>query len=318
MTRFAVSMGSNLGDRVGHLRLAIDELSENASIESVSSLYETAPVGGPDQGPYLNAVVVLETETDAHSLLALLHRIESGRGRTREVHWGPRTLDLDIVATDGDPVDDGPGLIVPHPRAVERRFVLEPLAEVWPEADLGGATAGLRLASLEGQEVDHLAREWVTESRRGRIWVGAQLVAFALIGVAIVGQGTLPESITPWRASGAILAVAGLGLMLWSARSLGRNLTALPEPVTGGELVTSGPYRWVRHPMYTAVLFLFLGVAFLFDSIAGMVLSALLIAFFSFKSRYEERQLRISYPGYGSYLERVPGRFLPSLPLSTK
>lgn len=313
MTRFAVSMGSNLGDRVGHLRQAIDELSDQATIEAVSSLYETAPVGGPDQDPYLNAVVVLKTGTDAHGLLALLHRIEAGQGRTREVRWGARTLDLDIVATDGDQVDEGPGLIVPHPRASERRFVVEPLAEVWAEADLGGVTAGQRLSRLDGQEVDFLAREWLTESRRGRIWVGAQLVAFALIGLAIVWQGTLPEVITPWRAGGAILALIGLGLMLWSARSLGRNLTALPEPVTGGDLVMAGAYRWVRHPMYTGVICLFLGVSDAFDAPAALILSALLVGFFSMKSRYEERQLRISYPAYGSYLEQVPGRFLPSL-----
>jgi 2-amino-4-hydroxy-6-hydroxymethyldihydropteridine diphosphokinase len=312
MTRFAVSMGSNLGDRVGHLRGAIAELSENTSLESASSLYETAPVGGPDQDPYLNAVVVVSTDMDAHGLLALLNRVEAGRGRTREVQWGPRTLDLDIVATDGDPVDEGPELIVPHPRAGERRFVLQPLVEVWPDADLDGATARQRLAHLEGQEVDRLAGQWVTESRRGRIWVGAQLVAFALIGAAIVIQGSLPETITPWRAGGAVFVGAGLGLMLWSARSLGRNLTALPEPVKGGELVTLGPYRWVRHPMYTSVFLLFLGVSFVFDSLAAILLSALLILFFTLKSQYEERQLRIAYPSYASYLQRVPGRFLPS------
>ncbi len=313
MTRFAISMGSNLGDRIGHLRRAIDELSESVSIEAVSSLYETAPVGGPGQDPYLNAVVVVATETDPHALLALLHRIEVGQGRTREVHWGPRTLDLDIVATDGDRVDDGPELIVPHPRAGERRFVLEPLVEVWPDAELGRATACQHLAQLEGQDVDYLTREWVTASRQGRIWVGAQLVGFALIGLAVVWQGALPETVTTWSIGGAILAVAGVGLMLWSARSLGRNLTALPEPAAGGGLVSSGPYRWVRHPMYTAVVSLFLGVSFLFATSAGAILSALLVGFFAFKSEYEERQLRIAYPGYGSYLERVPGRFLPSL-----
>jgi protein-S-isoprenylcysteine O-methyltransferase Ste14 len=152
----------------------------------------------------------------------------------------------------------------------------------------------------------------VTESRRGRIWVGAQLLAFVLIGLAIFWQGSLPESITLWRAGGAIFAVAGLVLMMWSARSLGRNLTALPEPAAGGELVTSGPYRWVRHPMYTAVFLLFLGVSAVFDSLSALILSALLVGFFALKSRYEERQLRISYPGYRSYLEQVPGRFLPA------
>lgn len=315
MTRFAISMGSNLGDRVGHLRRAIDQLAESVSVESVSSLYETAPIGGQDQGPYLNAIVVLATEVDAHGLLALLHRIEAGSGRTREVHWGPRTLDLDIVATDGDPIDH-PDLIVPHPRAGERRFVVEPLTEVWPEAELGGATAGQRLPRLEGQDVDYLARDWVTKSRRGRIWVGAQLLVFALIGFAIVVQGSLPEMATLWRVGGGIFVVAGLVLMLWSARTLGRNLTPLPEPVTGGAMVISGPYRWVRHPMYTAVFLLFLGVSLVFDSLAGVILSALLIGVFALKSRYEERQLRISYPGYTSYLEQVPGRFLPSLPLN--
>lgn len=312
MTRFAISMGSNLGDRVGHLRRAIEELSAKAAIESISSLYETAPVGGPDQDRYLNAVVVLETETEARDLLEWLHRIEAGRGRTREVRWGPRTLDLDIVATDGEGIDDGPELIVPHPRAGERRFVLEPLAELWPEADLGGASAAQRLADLEGQEVDLLAGDWIEETRRGRIWVGAQLIVFALIGVAIIGEGTLPETITPWVVGGGILAGVGLGLMLWSARTLGRNLTALPEPVTGGELVSTGPYQWVRHPMYTAVFSLFAGVSLVFDSPVALILSALLIVFFTLKSKYEERQLRISYPGYGSYLEQVPGRFLPT------
>ncbi|MEX1038778.1 MAG: 2-amino-4-hydroxy-6-hydroxymethyldihydropteridine diphosphokinase [Acidimicrobiia bacterium] len=315
MTRFAISMGSNRGDRIGHLRRAIEELSEGASIESISSLYETAPVGGPEQGSYLNAVVVLTSETDAHGLLALLHRIEAGSGRTRKVRWGPRTLDLDIVATDGEPVDDGPKLIVPHPRAGERRFVLEPLAEIWPEAPLGGgATAGDMLTRVSDQEVVQLARSWVKEPIQGRFWVGGQLVVFALIALAIAGQGSLPRMVTPWRVGGTILALAGLALMLWSARSLGRNLTAMPEPLPGGELVARGPYRLVRHPMYTSVFLLFVGVSTVFDSIGAVLLSVLLIGFFALKSRYEERQLRIAYPGYGLYLGRVPERFFPIRP----
>jgi 2-amino-4-hydroxy-6-hydroxymethyldihydropteridine diphosphokinase len=313
MTRFAISMGSNLGDRVGNLRSAIDELSGTVSMESVSSLYETSPVGGPDQGPYLNAVAIVETDLDGHALLSLLNEIESTHKRERNVRWGPRTLDLDIVATDGEMTDDDPRLIVPHPRATERRFVLEPLAEIWPEAPLGGgATAGDRLAEVSDQEVVYLARSWVTEPTQGRLWVGGQLVVFAVFGLAIAGQGSLPRMVNPWRAGGTILALAGLALMLWSARSLGRNLTAVPEPVPGGELVARGPYRWVRHPMYTSVFLLFVGVSFIFDSIAAVLLSALLIGFFALKSRYEERQLRIAYPGYASYLERVPDRFFPS------
>lgn len=313
MTRFAISLGSNLGDRVGHMRRAIEELSKSVSIEAISPVYETAPMGGPDQGPYLNAVAVVTTGVDAHGLLALLHRIEAGAGRTRDVRWGPRSLDLDIISTDGPAVDDGPQLVVPHPRARERRFVLEPLARVWPDADLGGATARECLAQLENQKVFLLADEWVRPSRLGRVWVGAQLVVFVLIGLAIVWQGSVPETASLWRIAGGVLALVGLVLMLWSARSLGRSLTALPEPVAGGDLVMSGPYRWVRHPMYTGVFLMFSGIALLFDSLAGVVLSVSLVGLFALKARYEERQLRISYPGYGIYLETVRGRFLPSL-----
>jgi 2-amino-4-hydroxy-6-hydroxymethyldihydropteridine diphosphokinase len=315
MTRFAISMGSNLGDRIGHLRRATQQLSDAASVQAVSSLYETEPVGGPEQDPYLNAVVVVETQLVGHDLLAILHGIEADHGREREIQWGPRTLDLDIVASDGHPIDDHPDLVIPHPRAAVRRFVLEPLAEVWPDVTLaGGFTAADSLSLVTDQEVDLLARSWLDESGgQGPYWVGAQVFAFAAIGVAIVREGSLPEAVALPRIVGAFLLVVGVGIMLWSARSLGPSLSAFPETVPGGALVEGGPYRWIRHPIYTAVVAIFLGTSAVVAAPTAAVLSMLLLGFFAAKAGYEERQLRISYPQYASYRSRVRARFVPML-----
>lgn len=129
MTRALLGLGSNIGDRVGHLRTAISSLS---GVTGVSDVYETEPVGGPDQDPYLNLVVAIDTDLDARALLGVCHRIESAAGRVREVRWGPRTLDVDILWIDGTSVDQ-PDLQIPHPRMWQRRFVLEPLADVAPD-----------------------------------------------------------------------------------------------------------------------------------------------------------------------------------------
>lgn len=129
--RAIVALGSNLGDREAHLRFAVDRLGE--SVVARSQVFETDPVGGPDdQGAYLNMVVALDTELDPYALLRWLHRIEADAGRERIVHWGPRTLDLDLLFFD-DVVITGGNLAVPHPRYAERRFVLAPLSEVAPD-----------------------------------------------------------------------------------------------------------------------------------------------------------------------------------------
>lgn len=129
--RAIVALGSNLGRREAHLRFAVERLGE--SVVAQSQVFETDPVGGPDdQGAYLNMVVVLETELDPYALLRWLHRIEADAGRERIVHWGPRTLDLDLLFFD-DVVITGGNLAVPHPRYAERRFVLAPLSEVAPD-----------------------------------------------------------------------------------------------------------------------------------------------------------------------------------------
>lgn len=119
-------MGSNLGDRRRHLRDAVAALPD---VEAISRVYETAPVGGPDQGAYLNIVVRLETEHSPRELLEICRAREADAQRVRTVRWGPRTLDVDVLWVDGQTIDE-PDLIVPHPRMFERAFVLMPLRDV--------------------------------------------------------------------------------------------------------------------------------------------------------------------------------------------
>jgi len=125
-----IALGSNLGDRRAHLAAARRALEADAELAllAVSPLFETAPVGPPPQGPYLNAAALLETSLGARALLERLHAIEGARGRVRGGQRdAARTLDLDLLLY-GDEKLDAPGLTVPHPRLHERRFVLEPLA----------------------------------------------------------------------------------------------------------------------------------------------------------------------------------------------
>ncbi len=129
MTRAALGLGSNLGDRRAHLESAVLGLRALGRVLAVSSFRETAPVGGPPQPPYLNGAVVVETEARPRDLLAATQEIERRAGREQGGRWGPRTLDIDLLLY-GDFEIDEPGLVVPHPRLRERLFVLEPLAEI--------------------------------------------------------------------------------------------------------------------------------------------------------------------------------------------
>jgi 2-amino-4-hydroxy-6-hydroxymethyldihydropteridine diphosphokinase len=129
VTRAFLGLGSNLGDRRALLQQAVDSLDD---VVAVSPLYETDPVGGPDQGPVLNLVVELDTRRDARELLEVCRRLEAAAERVREERWGPRTLDVDVLWVDGEIVDDA-DLQVPHPRMWERRFVLAPLADLAPD-----------------------------------------------------------------------------------------------------------------------------------------------------------------------------------------
>ena len=131
MTTAFIGIGSNLGDRETHLRTALDRLAAEEGIEvvAVSRLRETGPVGPVEQGPFLNGAVQVTTDLPPRELLARLLDVEERLGRVRGERFGPRTIDLDLLVY-GDEIVDEPGLSVPHPRLHERRFALEPLAEL--------------------------------------------------------------------------------------------------------------------------------------------------------------------------------------------
>ena len=132
--RAHLGLGSNLGDRLGLLQGAVTALvaTEGIKLVGVSGVYATEPVGGPVQGPYLNAVVALDTVLSATELLGVAQRLEAAAGRVRAERWGPRHLDVDVLLV-GDEQVATDRLTVPHPRLWERGFVLAPLADVAPD-----------------------------------------------------------------------------------------------------------------------------------------------------------------------------------------
>jgi 2-amino-4-hydroxy-6-hydroxymethyldihydropteridine diphosphokinase len=137
--RAYVGLGANLGQKEVTILRAVDLLAAEDGIEvlELSELRETEPVGVVDQPEFLNGAVALETTLSPRELLDALLRVEGALGRERAERWGPRTIDLDLLVY-GDEVVDEPGLRVPHPRLHERRFALEPLADLEPELDIPG------------------------------------------------------------------------------------------------------------------------------------------------------------------------------------
>jgi 2-amino-4-hydroxy-6-hydroxymethyldihydropteridine diphosphokinase len=130
-----ISLGANIGNPEEQMQLAIAMLREATDVIALSSIYTTEPVGGPEQPNYLNAICIAESELPAADLLALLHGIEKTLGRERVERWGPRTIDLDLIQY-GSILSSAEELELPHPRAHERKFVLEPWLEVEPDAIL--------------------------------------------------------------------------------------------------------------------------------------------------------------------------------------
>jgi len=128
-----IGLGSNMGDKKGTCLKALDLLGRAGRVKKVSSFYCTEPVGYREQEDFVNAVAELETDTSPEALLAECHSIEDALGRSRELRWGPRTIDLDILLY-GDRVISEPTIIIPHPRLAIRRFVLVPLCEIAPQA----------------------------------------------------------------------------------------------------------------------------------------------------------------------------------------
>ncbi len=155
-----LALGSNLGDRQDILQGGVDAIAgiEGVRLTGVSPVYETVPVGGPPQPDYLNAVVLADVSIPSRELLDELHGVEAAFDRVRLVRWGPRTLDIDIITVAGEHSDD-PELTLPHPRAYERAFVLDPWHDVDPDAVLAGY----------GPVADLLARVDQTGIRRSKV-----------------------------------------------------------------------------------------------------------------------------------------------------
>jgi 2-amino-4-hydroxy-6-hydroxymethyldihydropteridine diphosphokinase len=138
-TRAFLGIGSNLGDRLGLLQAVVDRLARSGGVRVVASsrVYETDPVGGPEQPNFLNVVVQVDTDLSARDLLTACLGAERELGRIRDVRWGPRTVDVDLLIYDRAVIDE-PDLIVPHPRAHERSFALVPLLELESDPVLAG------------------------------------------------------------------------------------------------------------------------------------------------------------------------------------
>ena len=314
MVRAAVGLGSNLGDRLGLLRLGLDGLGQVGSVLAVSSLFETAPVGGPDQGPFLNAVALVETALSPEELLAGLHGIEAAAGRVRQERWGPRSLDLDLLVYD-EVVRDFPDPVVPHPRAHERRFVLAPLVEVWPDANLRSGPARVALAQVAPQRIRRVAAEWADGVprflERGGAWVAAQVLGLVAWAVAFVTTAGFPPR--AWMWPGLLPMALGVWMALAAVPMLGPGFTPFPAPSQSGRLTTAGPYARVRHPMYGGIFLLVLGTSILGGSWPGIGAALILGVFFHLKALHEERFLTIAYPGYDEYSRAVPRRLVPGI-----
>lgn len=154
MVRAYLGIGTNLGDRMAYLQGAVDGLrrADGVDVVAVSSVYETAPVGGPEQGAFLNAVVAVDTELAPIGLLRVAQQLEAAAERVRIERWGPRTLDVDVLVF-GDTESDDPELLLPHPRIADRAFVLIPFEEIAP-----GIIASLGATIPADQDVTVIAQ----------------------------------------------------------------------------------------------------------------------------------------------------------------
>lgn len=153
MTQVFIGMGANQGDPAENLKAALKLINNypGITVNNVSSVYLTEPVGYEDQPWFHNCVAELATDLEPLKILAVLQDIENQLGRVRTIRWGPRTVDLDILLYDGIELNEHK-LIIPHPRMKERAFVMIPLAEIAPEVLLDGETAGVVSKRMKGGE----------------------------------------------------------------------------------------------------------------------------------------------------------------------
>lgn len=135
MNSLYVGIGSNIGDRENYIKTALERIEEypDINVADVSSIYETEPVGVTEQAAFLNMVALLKTDMNAFQVLEILQGIEQSLGRERDIRWGPRTIDLDILLYNNENIV-AEGLVIPHPRLIQRGFVVIPLHELNPEA----------------------------------------------------------------------------------------------------------------------------------------------------------------------------------------
>ncbi len=165
MTEIGIGLGSNMGDKAQQILTAVHELKIAGHVFdlSLSSLYRTAPWGNLDQDWFVNACAVAKTDLSAEALLAEVQRIEIKMGRTRVVHWGPRSIDIDILFY-GDTRVETPNLTVPHAELLNRAFVLVPLLELKPDLKLGGKPVREALARLDATDILPIAHSAVAKA----------------------------------------------------------------------------------------------------------------------------------------------------------
>lgn len=297
-------MGSNLGDRrhlLSEARRALDDLG---TVVAVSPLYRTEPVGVDDHPEYLNGVVLVETSLAPRQILRALLSIERSLGRSRGEEPLPRPIDLDLLLVDAEIVDE-PDLTLPHPRMMDRRFVLEPLRDVWPDAPVPGPDSlSAALARVADQRV--------SPADQGGAWVAGQAVVIGLLLWAVIwDRGSLGLSGTWHEWTGRVLIVGAAVQAIAGLRTLGSLLTAFPEPTRQGKLIDRGIYGVVRHPLYGANVLLMVGLALHQNTRWGIVVAAVGAGFYAAKALAEERRLRFRFPGYEDYEARVRARLVP-------
>ncbi len=159
MAEALIALGGNVGDVRAALAAAIPELCDGSDVRLLarSSDHRTPPWGVEDQPPFVNCAIAVETSLPPHELLARAQRIEAAHGRNRatETRWGPRTLDIDLIDYGGVPLST-PVLTLPHPRALERAFVLLPLAEIVPDRTIAGVRIADAAAAIDGTGIERL------------------------------------------------------------------------------------------------------------------------------------------------------------------
>src|SRR5258706_1576897 len=202
-----LALGSNLGDRLANLQAGIDGLAATPGITptAVSAVFETSPVGGPDQPDYLNAVLLASSDLPAAEILSRCQSAEQARGRERRVRWGPRTLDIDIIAC-GDEISDDPQLTLPHPRAHERAFVLVPWHDADPDASLPGFGPVTGLVARLGTIAGRAGTKADTVRRRSALRLTVRPQTIANLG----GGGSQRQPTKPWSLLAIAAACGGL------------------------------------------------------------------------------------------------------------